>query len=324
MLPYSAYKDVIGPDLVSHLNAFTVLLNAEQPFETSPPSGVDQQLIIALRDQLDVVRWLVAELWPDPLQAYAGAFIDYDNVPIPFCPMYPDARDLIGNNSAVPPQPLAKVVGRLRDQVKNSPIMQEALECVSDVTSTDLQNLQDIRKNFKSQVAYEHGETLLEWWSRAYQLVAAAQGEVPVALLLANSLIHSVISASVSLAVWDHKLARSEVIYSKTWGRHAPEDERNSHNGGEDTDDALPYGPDIPDGFSMRLEPNIDPELILLPMETAVRLLDTGIFSGVAISKGGRLSGRRDEETQILLTTVDMTLVRLSGYEVSVADRDLP
>ena len=72
VLPYSAYKDVIGPDLVSHLNAFTVLLNAEQPFETSPPSGVDQQLIIALRDQLDVVRWLVAELWPDPLQPMQG------------------------------------------------------------------------------------------------------------------------------------------------------------------------------------------------------------------------------------------------------------
>ena len=91
MLPYSMFKDVVGPDLVRHLNALTLLFNSEQPLQTSSPSRADEELFVALRDQLAVVRNLVAELWSDPLNDHAKAFIDYDNVPIPFCPMYPDA-----------------------------------------------------------------------------------------------------------------------------------------------------------------------------------------------------------------------------------------
>ena len=324
VLPYSAYKDVIGPDLVRHLNALTVLLNAEQPFATSPPSGVDQQLIVALRDQLAVVRQMVANMWPAPLHPHAGVFLDYDNVPIPFCPMYPDARDLINSNPAALPQPLTKVVENLRDAVANTPIMRESLECASDLTSTDIQHLQATRENFRSQVVYQRGETLQEWWMRAYRLVATAQSGVPMPLLLANALIHSVVSAVVSLAVWDHKLGSSEVISATPWGRHASEEEPDSNDSGEDADDTLPYGPDIPDGFSICLGNDVEPELILLPMETAVRLLDARAFSGVAISKGAGLSASRDDVSQPLVTTIDMTVVRLSSYEVSVADRGLP
>ena len=133
VLPYSMFKDVVGPDLVRHLNALTLLFNSEQPLQTSSPSRADEELFVALRDQLAVVRNLVAELWSDPLNDHAKAFIDYDNVPIPFCPMYPDARDLTRSNPAALPQPLAKIVHRIRNQVQETPIMRESLECLSDL-----------------------------------------------------------------------------------------------------------------------------------------------------------------------------------------------
>lgn len=317
VLPYSMFKDVGGPDLVRHLNALTLLLNSDQPLHTSSPSRTDEELLVALRDQLSVVRSLVASVWADPLSEYAKAFIDYDNVPIPFCPMYPDARDLIGTSSATLPQPLAKIVGRLRDQVQSVPIMRESLECLSDLGSSDLRNLATTRENFQSQAVYRRGETILEWESRVHQLVATAQMDVPDAVLLSNALIHSVISAVVSLAVWDRELASSEVLSTTPWGRHAVDRESPDIDIiDEGSDNTRPYGPDIPDGSILRLAPNS--ELILLPMETAVQLHQQGTFCGVAIAKGASMSWRRGEEMQVALT-----MVRLSAYEVSVADRGL-
>lgn len=318
VLPYSMFKDVVGPDLVRHLNALTLLLNSDQPLHASSPSRADEELLVALRDQLAVVKGLVASLWPDPLSEYAKAFIDYDNVPIPFCPMYPDARDLIGTSIATLPHPLAKIVGRLRNQVQSAPIMRESLECLSDFGSSDLRNLEAIREDFQSQAVYRRGETFLEWASRVHQLVATAQMDVPVAILLANALIHSVISAVVSLAVWDRQLVSDDVLSTTPWGRHAMEGESPYKDIiDEPSDNTRPYGPDIPDGSILRLVPNS--ELILLPMETSVRLHDQGEFCGVAIAKGASMSWRRGEEMQ-----VELTMVRLSAYEVSVADRDLP
>ena len=149
-------------------------------------------------------------------------FIDYDNVPIPFCPMYPDARDLIRSNPAALPQPLAKIVQRIRNQVQETPIMRESLDCLSDLTSTDLQNLEDTRKNFTSQAVYQRGETLLEWEVRVHQTRrCCSDGRAGKLVLLSNTLIHSVISSVVSLAVWDHELASSEVQSTMPWGRHA-------------------------------------------------------------------------------------------------------
>ena len=94
VLPYSMYKDVMGPDLVRHLNALTLLLSSGEQVQ-DPPSKPDRELFAALRDQLAVVKTLVAFMWAGSLSDHARVFVDYDNVPIPFCPMYPDARDLI-------------------------------------------------------------------------------------------------------------------------------------------------------------------------------------------------------------------------------------
>ena len=55
MLPYSMYKDVMGPDLVRHLNALTLLLNSGEHVQ-NPPSKPDRELFAALRDQLAVVE----------------------------------------------------------------------------------------------------------------------------------------------------------------------------------------------------------------------------------------------------------------------------
>ena len=151
-----------------------------------------------------------------------------------------------------------------------------------------------------------------------HQLVAVAQTDVPVAVLLSNALIHSVISSVVSLAVWDHELASSEVLSTMPWGRHAVGGEPPDRDAiDEGPDDMRPYGPDIPDGFGLRLVPNS--ELMLLPMETSVRLHDQGGFCGVAIAKGASLSWRRGEEIE-----VGLTMVRLSAYEVDVDARGLP
>ena len=318
VLPYSMFNDVVGPDLVRHLNALTLLLNSDQPFDTSSPSKADEELLVVLRDQLAVVKSLVAFVWSDLLREYARAFIDYDNIPIPFCPMYPNARDLIGNSSFTLPQPLAKIVDRLRDQVQDTPIMKESMAVLSALGSSDLQNLEAIRKNFQLQASYRRGETFLEWQSRVHQLVATAQADVPVAVLLSNALIHSVISSAVSLAVWDRELASSEVLSTTPWGRHAVDGELPDEDiTDEGLDNTQPYGPDIPDGFILRLVPNS--ELMLLPMETSVRLQDHGTFRGVAVAKGASMSWRRGEEME-----VELTIVRLSAYEVSLADRDLP
>lgn len=317
VLPYSMYKDVVGPDLVRHLNALTLLLNSGQHIQ-KPPSQPDRELFVALRDQLIVVQILVALMWTGLPRDHAKVFVDYDNVPIPFCPLYPDARDLLDSSLDVLPQPLTKISGRLRQALQDTPIMRDSLACSTSITSSDLQYLKQVRDNFKAQVAYQHGETLLEWRTRAFELVAAAQTETPVALILLNSLIHGIVSSVVNLAVWDQQLAYGDIISSTSWGRNAlPADSLGDRHRADYSDEnSMPYGTDIPDGYTLRLIPK--PELILLPMETSVRLHQHERFCGIAIAKGASFSWSRDEDTE-----VGLTVVRLSAYEACVADRGL-
>ena len=314
VLPYSMYKDVVGPDLVRHLNALTLLLNSGQHVE-NPHSKPDRELFAALRDQLAIAKMLVALMWTESPSDHARAFVDYDNVPIPFCPMYPDARDLIGSYPEPLPRPLSKISDRLRNAVQDTPIMREAQECFSSLTSRDLRDLKHRAEDFKSQSRYRQGETLLEWQTRVHLLVVAAQAGLPHAIPLSNSLIHSTISSVVSLAVWDHELASSEVISAEPWGENALQSEpQEDHLDADHLDESRPYGPDIPDGFSLSLTPN--PELMLLPIESSVRLIQEGTSRGVAIVKGASISWSQGEDMEVGLTTV-----RLSAYEPSMTDR---
>ena len=315
VLPYSMYKDAVGPDLVRHLNALTLLLSSGQHVQ-NPPSKPDRELFAALRDQLAVVKILVAFMWTESPSDHAKAFVDYDNVPIPFCPMYPDARDLIGSHPEPLPQPLSKISDRLRTALQDTPIMRDAQECFSSLTSRDLRDLMAQSEDFKSQSRYRQGETLLEWQTRVHLLVAAAQEELPVAIPLSNSLIHSTISSVVSLAVWDHELASSDVISTEPWGKSAFQSEpQGDHIDADNLDESHPYGPGIPDGFSLSLTPN--PELMLLPIESSVRLIQEGRYRGVAIAKGASISWNRGEDME-----VGLTMVRLSAYEPSMTDGD--
>ena len=311
------YKDVMGPDLVRHLNALTLLLSSGEQVQ-DPPSKPDRELFAALRDQLAVVKTLVAFMWAGPLSDHAKVFVDYDNVPIPFCPMYPDARDLIDGHPEALPQPLSKICDRLRNALQDTSIMREAQESFSSLTSNELRDLETRREDFKSEAGYRQGETLLEWQTRVHVLIAAAQAELPVAIPLSNWLIHSTISSVVSLAVWDHELASNEVISTEPWGKCVLESEpQEDHLDDDHLDEPRPYGPDIPDGFSLSLMPN--PELMLLPIESSVQLLQEKSFRGVAIVKGASISWSRGEDMEVGLTTV-----RLSAYEPSATDRGQP
>ena len=317
VLPYSMYKDVAGPDLVRHLNAFAILQADSQPLVHRSLSKPDRELFIVLRDQLPVVKNLVAVLWSGPLSDYAEVFIDYDNLPIPFCPMYPEARDLIdGSQADALPQPISQIVGRLRDQLQETPIMKATLEYLPRLQQTGLRHLKVIGERFKSQVGYRQGETLLEWQTRVHQLVATAKAEVPVAMLRLNSLIHSMVSSVVSLAVWDHELASSDITSAQPWRRRSSLGELRGDQDDPVTcpQDAMAYGPSIPDGYVLSLVAK--PELMLLPIETCVRLCQEGEFGGIGIVKGASLSWRRDEDVE-----VGVAMVRLSAYEVGVGAR---
>lgn len=310
VLPYSMYKDVPGPDLVRHLNALTLLPRDSERLVQGPVGNTDRELFGVLREQLPVVKSLVSVLWSGPLSDYAEAFIDYDNVPVPFCPMYPGPRDVIeGSQADALSRPMSQIVGRLHDQLQETPIMKATLEYLPCLQQSDLQHLRGIRDSFKSRVEHRQGETLAKWQTRVYQLVASAQAEVPVAILLLNSLIHSIVSSLVSLAVWDHELASSDIISAELWRIHSPIGERPP--------DTVPIGPSIPNGFTLSLVP--EPELMLLPMETSLRLIDDEEFCGIGIVKGSSLSWRRGEDVN-----VGLTMVRLADYEVSVGAIGMP
>ena len=248
-------------------------------------------------------------MWAGSPSDHAKVFVDYDNVPIPFCPMYPDARDLIDSHPGALPQPLSKICDRLRNALQDTSIMRDAHESFSSLTSNELRDLEARYEDFKSLAGYRQGETLLEWQTRVHLLVAAAQTELPVAIPLSNSLIHSTISSMVSLAVWDHELASSEVISTEPWGRHVLESEPQAdHLGTDRQDETWPYGPDVPNGFSLSLVPN--PELMLLPIESSVSLLQDRSFRGVAIAKGASISWSRGEDMEVGLTMVRLLCLR--------------
>lgn len=291
------YKELPGPDLMRHVNALA-LLHSSQELVHVVPNAADRELLVVLRDQFTVVTSLVAMLWSGPLTDYAGSFIDYDNVPIPLCPMYYGARDLVASGQFQVPYPMSKIADRLRDALEDTPIMRESMDCLPVLRRTDLQKLKDISDKFRAQVNHRRGETLLEWRTRAHQLVGAAQAEVPKALPFLNALIYSIVSSLVSLAVWDHKLTCGEIVSCRL--RHP--------------DRTLPYGPKIPDSHILKVVPR--PELMLMPLETSVRLRRQGTFGGVGIVKGASLSWNRDEDVE-----VGLTVVRLLAYEESTETR---
>ena len=113
VLPDHTFRSTCGPDLVRQFNALFLLRAVGNPFGNQP-HDVDRELFLALQDSLQVARQMVAYVWAGPLSDVATAFVDNDNLPVPFCPMYPDARDLVTDGATALPRQLTKIIDRIK------------------------------------------------------------------------------------------------------------------------------------------------------------------------------------------------------------------
>ena len=208
VVPYAATKDIQGPDLVRELNALHMTSREDMP---NPDiwTPVDQELVTVLYGQLDTVRALVGGLWACLATEGASVFVDYDNVPIPFCPMYPNARDFIDKSDVALSQPLAKIMERLGEQIKRTDPHLPAL------TSAALRELTFQKERFAREVAPQPtDETYGGWRDRLFRWVHEARLTTPEPFLQLNKLIHTTVSCTVSLAVWGHRITADDVLSS--------------------------------------------------------------------------------------------------------------
>ena len=305
ILPHASYKDVMGPDLVRDLNAL-FLMHSETPNPLAL-TRLDQELIAVLNGQLDVARAIVATLWAGPLSECAGLFLDYDNVPVPFCPMYPSARDLIGMSQITLPQPLTKIVQRLREQIGRVESMEASLTRLPDLTPTYLRHLRTTKENFITQSAYQQGETIGGWQERVHRLIADARSAIPAPLIQLNRLIHVTVLCAVSLAVWDYNITVDDVLSCDQWGiATMPESSPDAEQPNQ-TRDAWPYGPEIPNGYELRTGTT---NLTLLPFDACVRLQAEGKLRSIAIVIGASISWSRGQDIDARLR-----IAEFSSYE---------
>ena len=300
ILPYASYKGVMGPDLVRDLNAlFLMRLDRTDPLTLT---RLDHELLASLNVQLDVAKAVVARLWTGPLADCAGLFLDYDNVPIPFCPMYPNARDLIGDSQIALPQPLTKIVERLRNQIARTSPMRECLTLLPDLTPAYLDQLKTTQESFAAQSVANQGEPAVEWQERVHRLIADARADTPTPLLQLNRLIHVTVLCAVSLAIWDHTITPDDVLSCGPWGIDTPRETSLDADQPDEPGDAWPYGPEIPSGYELRTEPT---NLVLLPFDACVRLQVEGKLRSIAVVVGSSISWQRGQDVDARLSIAE-------------------
>ena len=292
ILPHASYKDVAGPDLVRELNALYLLVAAEDS-NLPAPSRLDRELVDLLNDHIDIARGLVAFLWDDALHDCASLFIDYDNVPIPLCPMYCNARELIGTTDAALPRPLVQIIERLKTELAQSPLVQASLDHADDMTSAQIQCFQATKRRFTEESPYRQGETVADWGDRLQDLIQDGRSAVPPALLALNQLIHLTVMCLVSLAVWDNRACPDDISSCQPagggdWG--APIDSSTDEPG---PGHARPGRQAIPDGYELTVS-SVD--LMLLPLDAAIRLYDDARLRSIAVAKGASISWERDND----------------------------
>lgn len=306
-LPHAMFKDIPGPDLVRHTNATFIAglmtLHGELRF-----GSADDQLLAVLERQLEEVRLFVARLWDGPLTQVAAAFVDYDNLPVPFCPMYPNARELLASDLTLPHQ-LERILGRLREALYRTEALTAALEQSAAAAPGLITRLAKTKEVLLPDLQAQPPESLQQWNQRAARLVAAARDEVPRGLLAANNLINATVGSLVSLAVWDHSLSHSELLSSTRWPENA--DEECPSDSGDDPDaqdDAAGFAlPPLPRGH--RLQIKLNPALFA-PMDSAVQLQCGKQRKGIAILKGFSMSWSQGGDVDCSLD-----VVRLADYE---------
>ena len=291
------------------------MMNSNQP-DSLTLIRLDQELVSVLDRQLDVVTTIVARLWEGALSEFGAAFLDYDNVPIPFCPMYPNARDLLDNSLIALPQPLTKIVQRLRDEIDQTEAMQESLQHLTTFTPSFLQDIRTMKQDSMKEAAYRQGETIGEWQARIHCLIDDARSAVPASFLQLNRLIHVTVLCTVSLAIWYNNITVDDVLSCSPSGTDDtsclllddPEQPIAS-------DEAWPYGPEIPNGYELRVNTT---DLIILPFDACVRLQDSGKLKSLAIVIGASMSWSRGEDLDARLT-----IAEFSSYEFSRVEKNL-
>lgn len=285
ILPEYTLRDLNGPDLVRHLNALVLMSKAKSPIENEF-HDVDHELLDVLQQPLDTARQLVAEFWRGPLLAVASAFIDDDNLPIPFCPMYPDARDLVDDNSISLPYSLVQIVEQLRAEVEKTRVWELATRYASGIASDHLHRLRAERDRFRARRMGQNGETFAQWQERARHLLAESKHDVPKPLLAMNRLVTTTVSAMVSLSVWNARIAHEDLL---------------------DYHSAV-LSDDLPAGVVLSLARL--PDSAVFNIDASFRITKRQKFMGIGTTKGMTFSWNRASGADLRLN-----VVRLSAYE---------
>ena len=126
----------------------------------------------------------MAYIWVGPLSDVAPAFADHDDLPPPFCPMYPNARDLVASGETALPHQLTKIINRVKAEVEQTPTWTRAAQCAAELELEDVQTLHAAKKRFQEQAGGVQGETLNQWQERIHGLLEEAKSDVPEALIL--------------------------------------------------------------------------------------------------------------------------------------------
>lgn len=296
-LPSYENNSITAPDLIRHLNA--LILHLLGGMRVTHLANRDRDLLLALRDSLIVVTRLVASVWTTSMRQVATSFIDYDDLPGPFCIMYPDTRSQTEDTAPSLPTQTSRIIDRIRTEIERTPIWQLAHERAEAINSSDLEGLRDARASYRTESQYREDETLGEWRDRCYRLIEHRRRHVPMELLLLNRLIHTSISTLVSLAIWDYQITPEEIVESEMLDAYVPE---------YDASGSQPHGPELPEGFNLSTVPSLD--LILMPLDSALRVKHESRLAGIIVVKGASLHWEEGGQMDTALN-----VVRLSAFE---------
>ena len=237
----------------------------------------------------------------------AAAFVDYDNLPIPFCPMYPNTRELLNEDLTLPHQ-LERILERLREVLYRTEVLTAAMEQSTAADPGMIAQLAEAKEMLIPELQAQPPESILQWNQRASRLVEAARDDVPPTLLAANNLITAAASSLISLAVWNHSLPRSDVLSSTQWPHDAVDCSTEAVDDLDAQDEVVGFAlPPLPKGHQLKIKFN---PTFFAAMDTAVQLQHGEQRQGIVILKGLSMSWTRGEEVDFALN-----VVRLADYE---------
>ena len=227
--------------------------------------------------------------------------------------MYYNARDLIGNAAVALPRPLLQIVERLKTELARSPLVLGSLSHIDGMTSSRLQRLYATKSRFTEESPCRQGETVADWRDRLQALIHDGRSDVPPAILALNQLIHVTVMCLVSLAVWDNRASPDDVLSCQPSdagaASGAPVDGTEDEPG---VGHARPDRQAIPDGYELTVS-SVD--LMLLPLDAAIRLYDDARLRSIAVVKGGSIAWDRDNDIDARLS-----IIPFASYETKIPE----